>query len=246
MTICTNFHTITTTWWLSSVMLFVYLLLQLNISVKEAPPVYCLSFCDIWPPPSLTSDTLPVALSTLRVLSLTMEDHPVKDKPLITVVHQSNQLHNWGVNLIEISLKPDILYITHMLTHTQCWPCTDQQGFLIIDSTFLLCRPVRLCLCRCVSIFFVEFQSHFGSDYSATAWVHSLVDCTTMLCGQYPTPISQKSLSAPHCSQSPFLYVFACLRGGRVRCTTFNRHILWQGHRVDFIDVVCLNDRLAI
>lgn len=35
---------------------------------------------------------------------------------------------------------------------------------------------------RCISIFFAEFQSHFGSDYSATAWVHSLVDCTTMLC----------------------------------------------------------------
>ncbi|XP_035468114.1 monocarboxylate transporter 12-B isoform X3 [Scophthalmus maximus] len=37
----------------------------------------------------------------------------------------------------------------------------------------------------CISIFFVEFQAHFGADYSATAWIHSLVDCTTMLCGQY-------------------------------------------------------------
>ncbi|KAM4624479.1 monocarboxylate transporter 12-B-like [Polymixia lowei] len=34
----------------------------------------------------------------------------------------------------------------------------------------------------CVSIFFVEFQDHFGGDYSSTAWIHSLVDCTTMLC----------------------------------------------------------------
>lgn len=42
-----------------------------------------------------------------------------------------------------------------------------------------------LCVCRCISIFFVEFQAHFGADYSATAWIHSLVDCTTMLCGQY-------------------------------------------------------------
>ncbi|TKS89301.1 Monocarboxylate transporter 12-B [Collichthys lucidus] len=25
--------------------------------------------------------------------------------------------------------------------------------------------------------------AHFGADYSATAWIHSLVDCTTMLCG---------------------------------------------------------------
>uniref|UniRef100_A0A3P8XCA7 Major facilitator superfamily (MFS) profile domain-containing protein n=1 Tax=Esox lucius TaxID=8010 RepID=A0A3P8XCA7_ESOLU len=35
---------------------------------------------------------------------------------------------------------------------------------------------------RCISIFFVEFQMHFGRDYSGTAWIHSLVDCTTMLC----------------------------------------------------------------
>ncbi|XP_008297343.1 monocarboxylate transporter 12-B [Stegastes partitus] len=39
-----------------------------------------------------------------------------------------------------------------------------------------------LCVCRCFSIFFVEFQDHFGADYSATSWIHSLVDCTTMLC----------------------------------------------------------------
>lgn len=103
-----------------------------------------------------------------------------------------------------------------------------------------------LCPCRCVSIFFVEFQSHFGSDYSATAWVHSLVDCTTMLCGQYPTPISQKSMSTPHCSRTPFLYVAVCLRGERVRWATFDGHVLWQGHRVDFIGMVCLNDRLTI
>uniref|UniRef100_A0A3Q1I730 Major facilitator superfamily (MFS) profile domain-containing protein n=1 Tax=Anabas testudineus TaxID=64144 RepID=A0A3Q1I730_ANATE len=35
---------------------------------------------------------------------------------------------------------------------------------------------------RCISLFFVEFQAHFGADYSATAWIHSLLDCTTMLC----------------------------------------------------------------
>ncbi|KAI4875273.1 hypothetical protein NFI96_002865 [Prochilodus magdalenae] len=34
----------------------------------------------------------------------------------------------------------------------------------------------------CVSIFFVEFHIHFSGDYSSTAWIHSLVDCTTMLC----------------------------------------------------------------
>lgn len=38
---------------------------------------------------------------------------------------------------------------------------------------------------RCVSIFFVEFQLHFEKDYSSTAWIHSLIDSTTMLCGTY-------------------------------------------------------------
>uniref|UniRef100_A0A3P9DJQ6 Solute carrier family 16 member 12b n=1 Tax=Maylandia zebra TaxID=106582 RepID=A0A3P9DJQ6_9CICH len=44
---------------------------------------------------------------------------------------------------------------------------------------------VMVCLCSraCVSIFFVEFQAHFGADYAATAWIHSLLDCSTMLCG---------------------------------------------------------------
>lgn len=54
-------------------------------------------------------------------------------------------------------------------------------------------RPLLYCFlksalshagCRCVSIFFVEFQSYFSRDYSATAWIHSLLDCTTMLCGK--------------------------------------------------------------
>lgn len=40
---------------------------------------------------------------------------------------------------------------------------------------------------RCVSMFFVEFQLHFGKDYSTTAWIHSLIDCTTMLCGETHT-----------------------------------------------------------
>lgn len=29
---------------------------------------------------------------------------------------------------------------------------------------------------------------HFGGDYSGTAWIHSLVDCTTMLCGKSSWP----------------------------------------------------------
>ena len=38
---------------------------------------------------------------------------------------------------------------------------------------------------RCISIFFVEFQTYFGQDYARTAWIHSIVDCATMLCGVY-------------------------------------------------------------
>lgn len=38
---------------------------------------------------------------------------------------------------------------------------------------------------RCISIFFVEFQAYFGQDYARTAWIHSIVDCATMLCGAY-------------------------------------------------------------
>lgn len=37
---------------------------------------------------------------------------------------------------------------------------------------------------RCVSIFFVEFQLHFKKDYSTTAWIHSMIDSITMLCGK--------------------------------------------------------------
>ncbi|XP_059215652.1 monocarboxylate transporter 12-B-like [Centropristis striata] len=31
-------------------------------------------------------------------------------------------------------------------------------------------------------MFFVEFQLHFEKDYATTAWIHSLIDSTTMLC----------------------------------------------------------------
>lgn len=30
----------------------------------------------------------------------------------------------------------------------------------------------------------MEFQLHFEKDYSATAWIHSITDATTMLCGK--------------------------------------------------------------
>lgn len=42
---------------------------------------------------------------------------------------------------------------------------------------------------RCVSVFFVEFQLRFEKDYSSTAWIHSITDATTMLCGKNGTSI---------------------------------------------------------
>uniref|UniRef100_H3CYE7 Solute carrier family 16 member 12b n=1 Tax=Tetraodon nigroviridis TaxID=99883 RepID=H3CYE7_TETNG len=54
-------------------------------------------------------------------------------------------------------------------------------GWVIVGCCFMVTVCTRAVTRRCVSIFFVEFQSHFDADYSATAWVHSLVDCNTML-----------------------------------------------------------------
>lgn len=44
--------------------------------------------------------------------------------------------------------------------------------------------PSLVSVLRCVSIFFVEFQQHFEQDYFTTAWIHSMVDCMTMLFGK--------------------------------------------------------------
>ncbi|XP_029926891.1 monocarboxylate transporter 12-B-like [Myripristis murdjan] len=54
-------------------------------------------------------------------------------------------------------------------------------GWMIVAGCFLTTICTRA-VTRCISIFFVEFQLHFERDYSTTAWIHSLVDCTTMLC----------------------------------------------------------------
>uniref|UniRef100_A0A3Q3WSH7 Major facilitator superfamily (MFS) profile domain-containing protein n=1 Tax=Mola mola TaxID=94237 RepID=A0A3Q3WSH7_MOLML len=54
-------------------------------------------------------------------------------------------------------------------------------GWVIVGCCFMVTVCTRA-VTRCVSIFFVEFQAHFGADYSSMSWVHSLVDCTTMLC----------------------------------------------------------------
>ncbi|XP_036374117.1 monocarboxylate transporter 12-B [Megalops cyprinoides] len=54
-------------------------------------------------------------------------------------------------------------------------------GWMIVAGCFIVTVCTRA-VTRCISIFFVEFQMHFAHDYSRTAWIHSLVDCTTMLC----------------------------------------------------------------
>uniref|UniRef100_A0A665VL24 Solute carrier family 16 member 12b n=1 Tax=Echeneis naucrates TaxID=173247 RepID=A0A665VL24_ECHNA len=54
-------------------------------------------------------------------------------------------------------------------------------GWVIVGCCFMVTVCTRA-VTRCVSIFFVDFQLHFGADYATTAWIHSLVDCITMLC----------------------------------------------------------------
>ncbi|KAG7228497.1 hypothetical protein INR49_007670 [Caranx melampygus] len=54
-------------------------------------------------------------------------------------------------------------------------------GWMIVAACFLATICIRA-VTRCVSMFFVEFQLHFDKDYSTTAWIHSLIDCITMLC----------------------------------------------------------------
>ncbi|TRY62392.1 hypothetical protein DNTS_007872 [Danionella cerebrum] len=54
-------------------------------------------------------------------------------------------------------------------------------GWMVVVGCFVVTVCTRA-VTRCISIFFVEFQMHFARDYSGTAWIHSLVDCTTMLC----------------------------------------------------------------
>ncbi|XP_011918509.1 PREDICTED: monocarboxylate transporter 12 isoform X2 [Cercocebus atys] len=55
-------------------------------------------------------------------------------------------------------------------------------GWMIVAGCFLVTICTRA-VTRCISIFFVEFQTYFTQDYAQTAWIHSIVDCVTMLCG---------------------------------------------------------------
>ncbi|XP_070833947.1 monocarboxylate transporter 12-B-like [Chaetodon trifascialis] len=54
-------------------------------------------------------------------------------------------------------------------------------GWMVVAACFLATICTRA-VTRCVSMFFVEFQLHFEKDYSTTAWIHSLIDSSTMLC----------------------------------------------------------------
>uniref|UniRef100_A0A3Q3QQ25 Major facilitator superfamily (MFS) profile domain-containing protein n=1 Tax=Monopterus albus TaxID=43700 RepID=A0A3Q3QQ25_MONAL len=64
-------------------------------------------------------------------------------------------------------------------------------GWVIVGCCFMVTVCTRA-VTRCISIFFVEFQAHFGADYSATAWIHSLVDCTTMICAPVGSLVSNR------------------------------------------------------
>ncbi|XP_034050629.1 monocarboxylate transporter 12-B-like [Thalassophryne amazonica] len=54
-------------------------------------------------------------------------------------------------------------------------------AWVIVGCCFMVMVCTRA-VTRCISIFFVEFQSAFEANYATTAWIHSLVNCTTMLC----------------------------------------------------------------
>ncbi|XP_054654828.1 monocarboxylate transporter 12-B-like [Dunckerocampus dactyliophorus] len=54
-------------------------------------------------------------------------------------------------------------------------------GWMIVVGCFLTTICSRA-VTRCFSVFFVELQLHFERDYSTTAWINSLIDCTTMFC----------------------------------------------------------------
>ncbi|XP_038151656.1 monocarboxylate transporter 12-B-like [Cyprinodon tularosa] len=54
-------------------------------------------------------------------------------------------------------------------------------GWMVVIGCFLATICIRA-VTRCISMFFVEFQMYFEKDYSTTAWIHSIIDCTTMLC----------------------------------------------------------------
>ena len=89
-----------------------------------------------------------------------------------------------AVRCCHLSVTSDLSH-THLTLSSPADSLVVSVWWLITDWSLIDHWSLPVCVCRCVSIFFVEFQAHFGADYAATAWVHSLVDCTTMLCGWY-------------------------------------------------------------
>ncbi|XP_048464967.1 monocarboxylate transporter 12 isoform X1 [Rhincodon typus] len=64
-------------------------------------------------------------------------------------------------------------------------------GWMVVVSCFLVTVCTRA-VSRCFSIFFVEFQNYFAQDYAMTAWIHSTVDCTTMVFAPLGSIISNR------------------------------------------------------
>ncbi|XP_045424037.1 monocarboxylate transporter 12 [Lemur catta] len=64
-------------------------------------------------------------------------------------------------------------------------------GWMIVAGCFLVTICTRA-VTRCISIFFVEFQTYFAQDYAQTAWIHSIVDCVTMLCAPLGSVVSNR------------------------------------------------------
>ncbi|CAG01031.1 unnamed protein product, partial [Tetraodon nigroviridis] len=54
-------------------------------------------------------------------------------------------------------------------------------------------------------------RSHFDADYSATAWVHSLVDCNTMLFGRWSVNSSHPSPGSTSTPLKPSVCVCVCV-----------------------------------
>ncbi|KAM4704221.1 monocarboxylate transporter 12 isoform 1-T4 [Rhinophrynus dorsalis] len=79
--------------------------------------------------------------------------------------------------------------MTQMKKRLHTGPPDGGWGWMIVIGCFLVTVCTRA-VTRCISIFFVEFQLYFGQDYSRTAWIHSIVDCSTMLCAPVGSYVS--------------------------------------------------------
>ncbi|XP_078449387.1 uncharacterized protein LOC144717696 isoform X3 [Lampetra planeri] len=64
-------------------------------------------------------------------------------------------------------------------------------GWVVVCSCFMVTACTRA-ITRCIPIFFVEFQQHFSKDTSTTAWINSIMDCTTMLCAPIGSLLSTR------------------------------------------------------